>query len=305
MLFWLLEGDPAIRWQVQRDLLGTAPKVWEKARSKTALEGWGSRFLAEQDPDGKWGGGFYSPKWISTTYTLLNLCWIGVPPKNLQARTGAEVLLDGMLGKEVDETFLKKLVSMDRCIVGMIFRIAVYFQIKDVRVDAIMQNLLEEQMPDGGWNCRRHKKPEPHHSSFHTTLNVLEGVREYIEIGKGKYLSDAKRVESEALELLLEHKLFRSDKTGNIINTSFTQFPFPHYWYYDALRALCYFERANHPRDERLEEATELLKSRQLEDGKWKQGKPHSAKVFFNMETIAPPSRWNTLRALRVLKWWE
>jgi hypothetical protein len=117
---WLLAGDPAIRWQTMRDLLDAPAKVWQAERKRTLTEGWGARLLALQDADGRWGGGLYSPKWISTTYTLLLLRDIGIPQDCAPAQRGARLAVDGLLGERCDEDFARRLVALDRCIVGML-----------------------------------------------------------------------------------------------------------------------------------------------------------------------------------------
>ena len=303
LLPWLLEGDPAIRWQTQRDLQGKARRVWQAERARTATEGWGADLLARQDANGGWGGGGYSPKWTSATYTLLTLCDIGLQGDNAAARRGATHAIDALLGERVDEAFNRKLAELDRCIVGMMLRIGMIYGIDAARIEAIVANLLSEGMPDGGWNCRKHRRPYPHHSSFHTTLNVLEGLREYIELG-GPRATEAKAAEAGALELLAQHRLFRSDHTGDIIRPEFTRFAFPPRWHYDAFRALDLFARAGAPRDPRLGEAIELLRQKRQADGRWRIPYKYSGRVFFDMEKGGVPSRWNTLRALRILRWW-
>jgi hypothetical protein len=296
-----------------RDLLDAPAEQWQTEQARTLQEGWGAQLLSRQDADGRWGGGLYSPKWISTTYTLLMLRSIGIPRDCQAAQQGAHLVLDGMLGTQRDDSFHKRLAMCDRCIVGMILSLAVYFKINDERVDAIVENLLEEMMPDGAWNCRKHSRPRPKHSSFHTTLNVLDGVRDTIELygelsgelSGDKHQSALLVAEQSALELLLQHKLFRSDKTGEIINQKFTLFAYPHYWHYDVLRGLSYLARANAPRDPRAQEAIDLLYQRRRQDGLWPVQNKYTGRVFFQMEKIGGPSRWNTLRALRVLRWWD
>lgn len=303
---WLMAGDAAIRWQTMRDLLDEPEEAWINERQQTATSGWGARLLAEQEENGRWGGGFYSPKWISSTYTLLTLIDIGIPATNGAARRGAQLLLAEMLGATNDDRFQQKLVELDRCIVGMMLRIGVYFGIEDGRIEAIVVNLLDERMPDEAWNCRRHRRPKPHHSSFHTTFNVLEGLRHYLEAGNGQQQKAVLAAEQAALEFMLQHKLFRSDKTNEVITQKFTQFSYPPRWYYDVLRGLSYFARANAPRDPRLQDALDLLHKRQRKkDGFWPVQNRHSGREFFQMEQTGGPSRWNTLRALRVLRWWE
>jgi hypothetical protein len=305
---WLMEGDAAIRWQTQCDLLNAPPEQWQAEQARTAETGWGAQLLAQQEVDGRWGGGLYAPKWTSTTYTLLLLRSIGLPRHHAAAQRGAALVVDGLLGEQYDDKFRQKLAECDRCIVGMILSLAVYFQIEDERVDAIIENVLAERMPDGGWNCRKHRRPVPHHSSFNTTLNVLDGVRDALDlrpVGHGEQLcSDLLRAEQSALELLAQHKLFRSDKSGRVINPKFLQLSFPPYWHYDVLRALSYLARVDAPRDPRLQEAIELLRQKQLPNGTWPVQNRYTGKVFFTMERIDGPSRWNTLRALRILRWW-
>jgi hypothetical protein len=287
-------------------LLNAPEAIWQAEQQRTVETGWGARLLALQDPDGGWGGGIYAPKWTSATYTLLALCSLGIPRDCAAAQRGAHLVLEKLLGATDDAAFRTKLIACDRCIVGMILQISVYFGIDDARIDLIVDHLLREMMADGGWNCRRHRSPKPHHSSFHTTFNVLEGLREYIKAGKNVRGDEVLAAEQGALELLLQHRLFKSDKTGEIINPKFTKFALPHFrWQYDVLRGLDYFSRINAPLDERLQDAIDLLVVRQREDGTWPVQQQYSGKVFFTMEKIGGPSRWNTLRALRVLRWWN
>jgi hypothetical protein len=288
-----------------RDLRGAPEAEWQAERQRTLTEGWGAQLLARQDADGRWGGGIYSPKWTSTTYTLLTLHSIGIPPACVAAQKGAELMLNELLGERCDAAFQQRLAACDRCIVGMILQIAVYFGIDDARITAIVENLLAEMMPDGAWNCRRQRYPRPHHSSFHTTFNVLEGLREFVERQPSPLHTAVLAAEQSALEFMLQHKLFRSDKHDEVIHPAFTYFSFPPRWHYDVLRGLAYFARAAAPRDARLQEAIELLYTRQREDGRWPVQKKHPGKLFFDMEKTGGPSRWNTLRALRVHRWWH
>lgn len=304
LISWLLAGDPAIAWQTRRDLLDAPVSVWQPLRDRTLTEGWGARLLALQDGDGGWGGGVYSPKWVSTTYTLLTLCDLGLPAGRPATERGARHALTGLFGEVADPTFPTRLLACDRCIVGMALRIACTFVPDDPRVEPIVENLLAEQMPDGGWNCRRHRRPHPTHSSFHTTLNVLEGIRAYQESGAAAHRRDLAQAEESALELLLQHRLYRSDKTGAVIREEWTRPVFPYRWHYDILRGLAYCARVGAPRDQRFADAVGLLEQRRQADGSWLRGKAYSGRVFFTMEP-AGPSRWNTLRALRVLRWWE
>jgi hypothetical protein len=301
---WLLAGDPAIRWQTLRDLIDAPRALFERERQRTLTEGWGARLLALQDDDGRWGGGLYSPKWTSTTYTLLTLRDIGLPRKCREAARGARLVIDGLLGAEGDPALDERLAALDRCIVGMILAVTVYFGVVDQRTEQIVENLLLEVMPDHGWNCRKHRHPRPHHSSFHTTLNVLEGLQEYRENGQGLSAGKVSKAEAGAIELLLQHGLFRSDKTGKIIHPAFARVVYPYRWHYDFLRALDFMARARVKGDPRAAEAIARLEGYRRADGFWPVGSQYSGRRFFVMER-AGPSRWNTLRALRVLRWWH
>ncbi len=300
-----MQGDAAIRWQTMRDLLDAPKAKWQTERARVATTGWGARFLSYQDTDGKWGGGVYSPKWISTTYTLLQLRDLGLDNENAAAQRGTRIVIGEMLGKENTAQFSESLPQMDLCVTGMILALTTYFRVTDSRTDAIVQNVLEQHLRDDGWNCRIKRDRNVKHSSFHTTFNVLDGLRGYLEAGHRKHRAEILQAEQRALELVLQHKLFRSDKTNKIIHSKFTQFSYPFRWHYDAMRALDYMQRANAPRDTRAQEAIDLVRTHRRPDGLWAMHDLYKAKVFFNMETPSQPSRWNTLRALRVLKWWD
>lgn len=304
-LDWLMAGDPAIRWQTLRDLKGASRKAWQAERGRTVTEGWGARLMARQARDDTWGGGLYSPKWTSSTYTLLTLISIGIPRDCEAAQRGARVLLDGMLGKECDAQFAKHLVQGDQCIWGMLLQIAAYFGIEDARIEALVDDLLNRRIVDGAWNCRCKHKPIPKHSSFHTTLNALDGLREYADTHTGQRRKAILAAEQEALELLLQHRLFKSDHTYKVIDYRFELLSFPPRWHYDLLRGLDYFARVDAAHDPRLQDAIDVLCERRRADGLWPVQHKHPGLVYFDMEKTGGPSRWNTLRALRVLKWWE
>lgn len=302
---WLMEGDPAIRWQVMRDLLDIPEREWRDERRRTREEGWGAQLLARQDSDGIWGGGLYSPKWISSTYTLLALVGIGVPRNCRAARRGARIALDGLFGTKADDGLYRRTNEFDQCVSGMLVQMAAYFGVASSRVNVMVRSLLENRLSDGGWNCRIKRKPLPRHSSFHTTINVLEGLRETAERGFYSCMGDIEEAETGAQEMLAAHGLFRSHRTGKVIDERWTRLSYPPRWHYDILRALDYFARAGAPRDRRLQESIDLLISRRRSDGCWPVQHKHPALVYFDMEKTGGPSRWNTLRALRVLRWWN
>lgn len=313
---WLMDGDPAIRWQVMRDLLDAPEPEWQAERRRTLETGWGAQFLALQDPDGRWGGKAYSekwvpttyiygPKWVSTTYTLLTLCSLGIPPDCAAARRGAELMVGALLGETCDARFRQNTAALDRCIVGMALQVGAYFRLDAARIEAILDNLLEERFPDGGWNCATKRRPRPTHSSFHTTFNVLDGLREYLEWDGAARRAEALAAVQGALEFALRHRLYKSHRTGEIIQPDFTLMSFPFRWHYHFLRGLDYFARAGAPRDPRFQDAIDLLNEKRRSDGTWPVQHEYSGKIFFRMEKTGGPSRWNTFLALRILRWWE
>jgi hypothetical protein len=319
---WLLAGDPAIRWQVMRDLLSEDDEIVDEEREKIAENGWGVRFLSYQEPTGMWAGGIYGPKWISTTYTMLTLKRLGLPVSNPQAQKGCQQLLGRGYYFDGGINYSKSQKQAEVCITGMVLSVLAYFRYPDPRVNFLANHLLERQMPDWGWNCQDYLGDT--HSSFHTTISALEGLLEY------QKSHDQVRIDIEAArlkghEFLLQHRLFRSDRTGEIVNDRMLRMPFPPRWFYDFLRALDYFQdyyiwrsrqvikhvdqeseqlEAKHHQDERFLDAIELLVKKRKSDGRWNMMRGPSGRVYFEMEQAGKPSRWNTLRALRVLKWW-
>ncbi|MBE9525120.1 MAG: hypothetical protein IMY76_08465, partial [Chloroflexi bacterium] len=208
---WLLEGDPAVRWQVQRDLLHAEPDMIQRDREQVATQGWGARFLGLQDATGTWGGGLYSPKWISTTYTLLTLRRIGLPPTNLQAQKGCLLLLDNGFFPDGGINFSQHAKHSETCITGMVLSLLAYFRYPDERIHHIVDHLLVQQMSDEGWNCRSFWGDT--HSSFHTTISALEGLYQY-EIAFPERADLVRSAQAGGREFLLKHKLYCSHRTG-------------------------------------------------------------------------------------------
>jgi hypothetical protein len=184
----------------------------------------------------------------------------------------------------------------------MVLAAAAYFRLKDDRLHRFAGYLLGQQMPDGGWNCRSYWGDT--HSSFHTTILVLEGLLEYDRF-EPHGVARVREAQARGREFLLNHRLFRSHRTGKTINPAWTRFSFPPRWHYDVLRGLDYFRAAGAPRDERLSDAIEVVRKRRKPDGRWMLQNRYPGKTFFELEKLGEPSRWNTLRALRVLRWWE
>jgi len=292
---WLRDGDVSVRYQTERDLLGHDEPV---LAARIATEGWGARFLAAQNEDGNWGGGFYRTKWISSHYTLLDLKLIGLPGDNPVARNAVAKILreehgaDGSLGPGWT-------IPPDVCIHGMFLDYACHFGAPEADLRRIIDYVLTQQMGDGGFNCRRPRGA--HHSSMHSTLSVLEGILSYRQNGYRYRLAELEAVAAGGREFLLMHRLFRSDHTGEIIREDFLKFAFPPRWKYNILRALDYFWRADCPLDPRTTEAIDVVLQKRRSDGRWNVPSPHSGKLHFEMEKAGQPSRWNTLIALRVL----
>jgi hypothetical protein len=301
---WLLDSDPSIRWQVMRDLIGEPDEIVARERSRVAAEGWGARLLDLQDPNGHWGGAAFVPRaWISTMDTLQLLRDLGVDPASDRVRSAIDRVRDRCTwGQEFgDAPFFDG--EVEPCINGRVLAIGAYF---DEPRDRLASRLLQEQLPDGGWNC---DAPRSQRSSFHTTICVLEGLLEY-ETAKGPR-PDVTAARLRGQEFLLERRLFRSRTTGEVIETdrktrlkaTWTEMSFPTRWHYDILWALDYFRRAGVPPDERVAEAIGLVQAKRDEHGRWPLENPHPGRVHFEMEGPAgAPSRWNTLRALRVLR---
>lgn len=296
---WLLEGDPAIRWQVMSNLLDASPLEVKVERARVAHEGWGADLLARQDPDGRWGGGLYSHKWTSTTYTLILLRRLGLPVGHPQALRGLQVLLDASDFSDGGIDMWRTSGRSDACVNAMVLALAAHFGVEDPRIDSLLGYLLEHQMNDGGWNCEWNSGAV--HSSFHTTLSALEGLHEW-QLARGPHAAieaAARRGE----EFLLAHRLYRSHRTGEVVSVNMTRFSFPPRWFYDVLRALDYFQARNADLDPRLDDALALLRKKRRKDGLWTLQNRRAGLTFFEMETVGQPSRWNTLRALRVLRW--
>ena len=299
---WLLQGDPAIRWQTLRDLEGASKKTFSDERKLVTKKGWGARLLKLQKPSGGWGEGIYSPKWTSTTYTMLLLRDLGLLPKHPKALKACSLLLDKGFYEDGGINFGSFHKHSETCITGMVLSIVSYFQIRDDRVHSLVDHLLEQQMKDGGWNCQSYRGAA--HSSFHTTILALEGLREY-EKSYTQKTTKVRNAQQKAREFLLIHRLFKSNRTGETVNPAMTRFSFPPRWHYDILRALDYFQEVGAKKDKRLEDAIQIIRKRQKKDGRWVLQNRYPGRTHFEMGKVGEPSRWNTLRALRVLKWWE
>ena len=303
---WLLESDPALRWQVLRDLTDAPPEQVRAERELVATHGWGARLLALQGADGQGDGGTYWPDhdddphgqpWTATTYSLLLLRDFGLNPASREARRAVSLVREKSRWEEGNQPFFEG--ETEPCINGMVVGLGAYF---GENVDTVVERLVSEQLPDGGWNCEAgHGSTR---SSFHTTICVLEGLRQHEHAAGGTGASRAARRRGE--EYLLDRRLHRRKSTGSEVDPGWLQFSYPTRWFYDVLRGLDYFRSAGGTPDERLGEAAEVVRSRQQPDGTWLLENTHPGKVHFTLEDgDGQPSRWNTLRALRALRWYE
>lgn len=297
ILDWLMAGDPVIRWQVQRDLLGEPESIWQAERERLLEEGWVEDYLAHQKADGSFPKG----RWTGTTWMLLLLLDCGVPHHHEPLRKAADLQISHLLppGEPIDPAILK--TRLDLCHVGFWLRFGSAFMPEDARLGPLAEAIFELQMGDGGWNCRIRNYPETVHSSFNTTFNVLEGLRQAAEVG----VVDRERfetAESQALEFMLAHRMYKSDKTGKIVHERMTYLTFPSYWHYKVLRGLDYMRTTPQIGDPRLADAIELVQRQRKKNGRWPIQKRIPGNVYFDMEKPGRESRWNTLRALRVLK---
>jgi hypothetical protein len=294
---WLMDGDPVIRWQTQRDLLHVPESVWRKEQSKTIETGWGAKYLAAMKPDLTWPAG----RWTGSVWTLLVIIDCGLPADHPPLRAAAQAFLDKHLTAERarDPKWLR--TRMDLCHLGFWLRIGSYFLGNDPRLADLASTVVAVQMADGGFNCRIRNAPHTRHSSFHTTFNVLEGLA--ASAAAGVITAKAFRaVEAPALEFMLAHRMYRSDRTGDVIDGRFTHLCHPSHWHYTVLRGLDYLRHTPQIADSRLDDAVALLASRRKRNGRWPVEKRIPGIEHFDMEKPGGESRWNTLRALRVLK---
>jgi hypothetical protein len=296
-LKWLLNSDPAIRWQVMRDLTGEVPNAIAAERSRVATEGWGAQLLALQSPAGNWGGPEEDRGLLITLYTLVVLKDLGLDPASNAARKMIDRVDKRLVFKPLNNRpFLHG--ETEPCINGRILAIGSYFKEPN---DALANQLLGEQLEDGGWNC---EAPKSRRSSFHTTICVLEGLLEYERAGRKSAAVTKARKRAE--NYLLERRMFRSLRTGEVIDKRWLRFSFPTFWHYDVLRGLDYLRNAGIKADSRVSDAIETVVERRHQNGRWPLNLLHPEHIPLEMETgVGRASRWNTLRALRVLRWYN
>ncbi|TME98867.1 MAG: hypothetical protein E6I39_09065 [Chloroflexi bacterium] len=316
---WLLDSDPAIRWQVMRDLIDAPSEEVAAERARIAKEGWGARLLALQREDGHWDGGTPTfkteagekwwrslppqrrgtlfPEWTSTAWSLMLLRQFGLDPASAEARRAVRLVREQVQWEHDGEPFFAG--EVEPCINGKVTAMGAYFG-EDVQ--HIVDRLLGEQMSDGGWNCEQENGATV--GSFHSTIDVLDGLLEYELAPGGRPDVSAARMRGH--EYILKRRLFRRLSTGEVVDTAFTQFSYPTYWHYDVLRGLDYLRAAGAAPDERMAAAIDLVVSKRDADGRWPLENPHPGRMHFAMDDgEGKPSRWNTLRAMRVLRWYQ
>jgi hypothetical protein len=306
---WLLDSDPAIRWQVMRDLIGVPEEEVAVERARVASEGLGARLLALQGTDGSWAGAAWNHGWDSTMHVLSLLRELGLDPASDAARRAVDLVRDHVTwrGWDWDGTWRGLdfvgtpffVGEVEPCINGQMVASGAYFG-QDVQ--RAVDRLLSEQLPDGGWNCEAANGST--RSSFHTTICVLEALLAYEQANTGSAAVIEARLRGQ--EYLLARRLFRRLSTGEIIDPAWTRFSFPTWWHYDVLRGLEYLRSAGTTPDERVAEAITLVESKRDGDGRWPLEHQHPGTMAVALdEGEGQPSRWNTLRALRVLDWYS
>ena len=306
LMEWLLDTDPAIRWQVMRDLTGDPVDVVTAERARVAAEGWGVQLLALQDTDGSWDGGTYRPGWVdeskpffdawtATHFSLQLLRDFGLDPDSPEARHALPLVRENVRWEANDARYFGG--ETEPCINGIALANGAYF---GEAVDGMVDILMSGQLKDGGWNCWADYGATV--ASFNTTICVLEGLAAWERAGGLSDEVTAARSRGEGY--LLERGLMRTKSTGQIIDPRFTMFSFPAYWYYDVLRGLDYFRSTGAAFDERCADAIDLVVSKRDAEGRWPLENTHQGPTHLEMEgPDGFPSRWNTLRAMRVLNW--
>jgi hypothetical protein len=304
---WLLDSDPAIRWQVLQDLAHAGSDEVAAERARVERDGWGARLLALEDADGLWDGGACFPDgydgsepgqpWTATMHTLQTLKILGLDPDSERARRATALIAENGRWEHDAERYFDG--ETEPCINGRVIETGAYF---GVDVSPVVARILGERLADGGWNCEAENGSV--RSSFDTTINVLDGLLEFERAtGGSPEVLEARR---SGEEYLLERGLFRRKSTGEVVNPEYLEFAFPYYWHYDVLRALDYFRGSGATPDPRMAAAVEVVRSKRQPDGGWLLDRVHEGRVHFDLDDgEGKPSRWNTLRALRVLDWWD
>jgi hypothetical protein len=316
VLDWLLDpvdSDPAIRWQVMRDLLDRPQVEWAAERARVATVGWGARLLALEDDDGQWAGGAHFPAdyawdgpevgqpWTSTSHTLTQLRELGLEPTTAQAQRAVRLIGQNARWEHAGQRYWDG--EVEPCINGQAVANGSYFGLD---MTPVVERLVGERLEDGGWNCEAERGSV--RSSFDTTINVLEGLLEHERLSGGTPGSRMARAAGE--EYLLARSLYRRLSTGEPADEGYLLLAYPTRWHYDVLRGLDYFRAASEltedAPDPRLAEAVDHVRARRRDDGRWAPDHSYAGRTWFELdEGVGRPSRWVTLRAMRVLAWWD
>jgi hypothetical protein len=316
VITWLLDpaaSDASIRWQVMRDLLDRPASAWRPERARVETEGWGARLLALEDDDGRWAGGAHFPAdydwggsevgqpWTATSHSLTQLREFGLEPATERVQLAVERIGRNARWEHDGQRYWDG--EVEPCINGQAVANGTYF---GVDMTPVVERLVGERLEDGGWNCEAENGSV--RSSFDTTINVLEGLLEFERATGGTAASREARGRGE--DYLLARSLFRRLTTGRVADDDYLRLAYPTRWHYDVLRALDHFRAASQltgtAPDPRLAEAIEQVRARQRDDGRWALERVFAGRTWFEMDDgLGQPSRWITLRALRVLRWWE
>lgn len=293
ILDWLLKQNPVINRLTRIHLLGETVPYQN--------EGYIKDYLQLFDHEKKmWGDGVYSPKWISTHYTMLELMTMEINPFEHIYQRGLETLLTHLWP---NHGMYHKHVHMDMCVAAMVLNMSAYGHHKSQKIDEIIDYILDHPMPDGGWNCSWERRPKPHISSVHTTLSVIEALHQVL-IREYTYRRDEVRdALYRGIEVLLDRELYKNKKTGDPIHPSMIKASYPARWKYDILRALECFASIHYPYDPRMKDALELLKS-DMKGPFMPKGTKIPGLTRFNLEQGRYGS-FNTLRMLKVLKTYD
>jgi hypothetical protein len=311
---WLRDSDPALRWQVERDLTHAPDEVWQATRARVATEGFGARLLARQDPDGQWAGGAFFPAdfdfrgpereqvgqpWTATTWVLNSLRDWGLDAAVLGDT--AQRLAANATWEYEDRPYWEG--EVDCCINAYTVANGAWL---GADVSGVVDWFLEHRLADGGWNCDWIEGSKV--SSFHSTLNALKGLLYYESVAGGSEAIRAARRDGE--EYLLRRDLYKRLSTGEAVGPWATRFAYPFRWSYSVLNAADYFRAAclfeDRPPDKRMTEAIELIRAARQPDGTWIQAGRLPGRVWFEVDVPAgEPSKWLTFYATRVLNWWE
>lgn len=293
---WLLEGDAPIRYQTWRDLLGEdRPDL----ATLIATEGDAALLLAARHQDGHWGRGFYQPKWTSSHYTLLELRNLELPHEHPAARETVQLILRET-GSDGGVNPSASIAHSDACVNGMFLDYASWFGATYADLAGVLDFLLDQRMPDGGYNCRRNRSGA-RIASVHTTVSVIEGFTSYLAAGDTRRADDVANARNAAVECLLARELFRRRGSLEPIDIEFTRLHHPARWHFDVLRALDALRAAKVSYDDRMAPALDVVRHRQRSDGRWAANRGYAGQTQIRYPAAGQPNRWVTLRALRVL----